>query len=165
MDPLLFNPQNPIDSVSQGRATQMERYLESRQKENDAKATAPEGEFLKKYSEGFERSRQTAESHRHGYHISSGQLDAGMSRRDVLEHTRDNPERKKLYEAAMEFESFFVEKMFKEMKKNINKGEMFHGGFAEEVFDDMLMTERVRSLSANTEMGLAEKMYQQLQNI
>ena len=100
-----------------------------------------------------------------GHKISSDQLDHIPNKRQVLAHANGNPDRLKVYEAAQEFESFFVEKMFREMKKNVPKNPFFHGGFAEEVFDEMLLTERVRRLSENTHLGLAEMIYKQLQGM
>ncbi len=97
-------------------------------------------------------------------HISSSQLNQIPHRTEVLNHTKGFPERLKLYEAAKEFESFFIEKTFREMKKNIPKNSLFHGGRAEEIFDEMLLTERVKKLSNNTHFGLAELIYKQLQN-
>ncbi len=95
--------------------------------------------------------------------ISSNQLNQTPSKNEVLAHAKSSPERLKLYEAAQGFESFFIEKTFQEMKKNIPKNSLFHGGQAEEIFDDMLLTERVKKLSENTHFGLAEMIYKQLQ--
>ena len=98
------------------------------------------------------------------HEVSSDQLSRIPTRDEVLTHANGDKNRLKVYEAAKEFESFFVEKMFKEMKKNVPKNPLFYGGFAEEVFDEMLLTERVRSLAENTHFGLAEMIYGQLQN-
>ena len=96
--------------------------------------------------------------------VSSDQLSHIPTKDEVLAHTNGDGDKIKVYEAAKEFEAFFVEKMFKEMKKNVPKNPFFHGGFAEEVFDEMLLTERVRSLAQNTHFGLAEMIYKQLQD-
>ena len=95
-------------------------------------------------------------------HVNSSSLSLVPTRSEVLEHAKNDPQRLKLYEAAKEFESFFVEKTFKEMTKNIEKGEMFHGGPAEEMFEEQLLTERVKELSKQAQFGLAEMMYKQL---
>ena len=97
--------------------------------------------------------------------ISSNQLNQIPNRNEILAHAKGSSEHLKLYEAAKEFESFFIEKTFQEMKKNIPKNSLFHGGRAEEIFDGMLLTERVKKLSDNTHFGLAEMIYKQLQNI
>jgi len=97
--------------------------------------------------------------------ISSDSMQKTMNKEEILKDIGNSKEKNKLYEAAEEFEAFFVEKMFKEMRKNVEKNELFHGGFAEEVFDDMLLTERVRSMAFQQNYGIAEKIYQQLQGL
>ena len=99
------------------------------------------------------------------FNISTSQLQQTADQDFIRTHIGTNPQRQKLYEAAEEFEAYFAEKMFKEMKKNAGKSSLIHGGAAEEIFDDMLMTERVRGIAVQTNFGLAEKIYQQLSGI
>ena len=99
-----------------------------------------------------------------GANVPSSRLNQTPDRADVMAHAKGIPERLKLYEAAKEFESFFIEKTFREMKKNVPKNPLFHGGQAEEIFDEMLLTERVKKLSDQTHFGLAEMIYKQLQD-
>ncbi|MES0490940.1 MAG: rod-binding protein [Leptospirales bacterium] len=97
--------------------------------------------------------------------VSSSNLRRGLTRADVQSLIKKNSSAKKLYEATLEFESYFVEQMFREMKKNIPKNKLIDGGRAEEIFGDMLLSERVRNMSRQTEFGLAESMFQQLQGL
>ncbi|MFP4197998.1 MAG: rod-binding protein [Halanaerobium sp.] len=46
-----------------------------------------------------------------------------------------------LEEVAREFSSIFIEKMFGSMKKTLPEDKMIDGGYAEEVFSDMLYKE------------------------
>ncbi|MFP4020034.1 MAG: rod-binding protein [Halanaerobium sp.] len=46
-----------------------------------------------------------------------------------------------LEEVAQEFSSIFIEKMFGSMKKTLPEDKMIDGGYAEEVFSDMLYKE------------------------
>lgn len=69
---------------------------------------------------------------------------------------------KKLMDACLEMESIFVAKMIKEMRKTVHKGEILHGGHAEEIFEDMLYDEYALTLSKNSNLGLANMMYQEL---
>ncbi len=69
---------------------------------------------------------------------------------------------KRLMSACVEMESLFVAKMLKEMRKTVHKGEMMHGGFAEEIFEDMLYDEYALSLSKNSSIGLSKMVYDQL---
>ena len=48
---------------------------------------------------------------------------------------------KKLEEVAQEFSSIFIEKMFSSMKKTLSDDKMVDGGYAEDVFSDMLYKE------------------------
>ncbi|HNU90478.1 MAG TPA: rod-binding protein [Spirochaetota bacterium] len=93
--------------------------------------------------------------------------------RDALEETvaRENhkgaretkrPVDRRLMDACVEMESLFVAKMLKEMRKTVHKGEMLHGGFAEEIFEDMLYDEYALSLSKNSSIGIAGMLYDQL---
>ena len=93
--------------------------------------------------------------------VSSG-FHRTPDRKTVLQEIAGDPEKSKLYEAAREFESFFTEKMFREMKKNIPKNSLLDTGMGGEIFEEMLLTERVRSLNEQANFGLAEMMYAQL---
>lgn len=148
-DPLLYNPQDMQIRHHAQRVLKMKQ-----QKETTKVEGSPSFQSLL-----HNRLQQKKAD------ISSSQFNQELTRKQIQEHIGNNSERKKLYEAAREFESFFVEKMFKEMKKNVPKNELFHGGPAEEIFDDMLLSERVKGMSNSTEFGLAEMMYRQLQNI
>ncbi|RCK77247.1 MAG: hypothetical protein OZSIB_3058 [Candidatus Ozemobacter sibiricus] len=72
------------------------------------------------------------------------------------------PEKKeelaKLNAACKDFESIFVFQLMKEMRKTVNKTRLVHGGFAEEVFTDMLDQERSRSYS----LGISNILFKQL---
>ena len=74
-------------------------------------------------------------------------------------------EKQKLYNTCKEMESILVKQMLTAMKKNINKSGLIDGGFAEEVFEDMLFNQYALSMSHNTKFGIAEAMYKQLSNI
>ncbi|MBV6494224.1 MAG: hypothetical protein LDLANPLL_02255 [Turneriella sp.] len=81
----------------------------------------------------------------------------------IIAHIGDNPERQKMFEAARQFENFFLEKMFREMRKDMGKNDILHGGSAENIFQDMLLTERVNKLTQSATLGLAEQIYTQMQ--
>lgn len=70
--------------------------------------------------------------------------------------------RKKLKETCVEMESLFVGRMLKEMRKTVHKNELFHGGYAEEIFEDMLYDEYALNLSKNSRLGLADMLYKEL---
>ncbi|TGL50891.1 cell division protein [Leptospira wolffii] len=81
---------------------------------------------------------------------------------NIKEEISADPYRKKLYDASVEFESIFVKMMLKEMKSTVHKTGLIEGGYAEEIFEDMLYDEYSKNLSANSSLGLAEQIYQSL---
>ena len=68
----------------------------------------------------------------------------------------------KLMSASIEMESLFVSKMFKEMRNSIEKSDWLHGGFAEEIFQDMLYDEYALMVSKNANLGLAKMIYDEM---
>ncbi|XDD44089.1 rod-binding protein [Leptospira sp. WS60.C2] len=81
---------------------------------------------------------------------------------NIREEITTDPYRKKLYDASVEFESVFVKMMLKEMKNTIHKEKLIDGGYAEEIFEDMLYDEYAKNISQNESMGLAEEIYKQM---
>lgn len=73
-----------------------------------------------------------------------------------------SPVHKKLWEACVEIESLFVAKMFKEMRSNVNKTDWLSGGFAEEIFEDMLYDEYALQVSKNSSLGMAKMAYDEM---
>ncbi len=73
-----------------------------------------------------------------------------------------SPVHKKLWETCIEIESLFVAKMFKEMRSTVNKTEWLSGGFAEEIFEDMLYDEYALQLSKNSSLGMAKMAYDEM---
>lgn len=72
-----------------------------------------------------------------------------------LKNKAQNPQ--KIKEVAQEFESLFVEQMFKEMKKTIKKTDLFNDNSSKnEIFDDMLITEYAKNASKTGGFGLAK---------
>ena len=69
---------------------------------------------------------------------------------------------KKLWDTCVETESLFVNSMLKEMRKSIHKGEWLHGGFAEEIFEDMLYDKYSLEVSKNSNLGMAKMLYDEL---
>lgn len=71
-------------------------------------------------------------------------------------------DKQKLYNTCKEMESILVKQMLTAMKKNVNKSGLIDGGFAEEIFEDMLFNQYAFKMSQNTRLGIAEAMYKQL---
>ena len=95
--------------------------------------------------------------------VSSDTFSRTPQRAKIMEHIGASPERQKMFEAARQFENFFLEKMFREMRKNMGKTDILHGGSAEDIFQDMLLTERVNKLTSYSTVAVAEEIYTQMQ--
>jgi hypothetical protein len=102
-------------------------------------------------SEGFQKILDETITHEQ-YRKSAGSLP----------HRGEAPVDKKLMDVCIETESIFVARMLKEMRKTVPKGEFLHGGFAEEIFEDMLYDEYALSLSKTANLGLAKTLYNEL---
>ncbi|HOJ49410.1 MAG TPA: rod-binding protein [Spirochaetota bacterium] len=71
----------------------------------------------------------------------------------------------KLKEVCSEFESIFVNQIFKQMRtslKSINPKPLMDGGFAEDVFKDMLYEEYSKLASKYNSIGIADIVYNYL---
>ena len=70
---------------------------------------------------------------------------------------RDVQDKAKLKQTAQDFESIFIEQMFKEMKKTINRsGFMGETSQAYEIFDGMLAQEYAKTAAKGGGFGLAK---------
>jgi Rod binding domain-containing protein len=67
-----------------------------------------------------------------------------------------------LYDQCRDFESIFVKMMLGEMQKTVHKGELMNGGYAEEIFQDMLNEEYSKSMAKSADFGIADSLYRQL---
>jgi|GEM_PF-799213 len=72
------------------------------------------------------------------------------------------PVDKKLLAVCQEMESLFVARMFKAMRKTLNKTDMLHGGFAQDVFEDMLYDKYALKVSQKSNLGLAKMLYDEM---
>ena len=68
----------------------------------------------------------------------------------------------KLYEKAMELESFFVKQLLSSMRKTVNKVSIGNNDFASNMYEDMLYDEYATSMTKNAGFGLADQIYMQL---
>lgn len=69
----------------------------------------------------------------------------------------------KLYKASQEFEALFVKQMLDTMRKTINKTGLLDGGYAEDIFEDMLFDKYALKIAENGNLGLSDTLYRQLE--
>lgn len=71
----------------------------------------------------------------------------------------------KLYEQALELESYFVKMMLSSMRNTVQKSGLTGGNdFAGKMYDDMLYDELARDVTKNAGFGLADQVYLQLES-
>jgi len=81
------------------------------------------------------------------------------AKNNIKDEIKQDPYRKKLFDASVEFESMFVKLMLNQMRKSVEKNNMISGGYAEEIFEDMLYDEYAKNISKNESLGIAEQIY------
>ena len=97
--------------------------------------------------------------------LKHGELSSGRLKfdRDVSAEIQADPQRKRLYDSTMEFQSIFIELMLKSMRSTLNKeNDLLHGGRSQEIFEDMLYSEHAKALSSAPGFDLGKMMYEEL---
>ena len=85
-----------------------------------------------------------------------------LTRAEIQEEIKSDPEKNKLYQAALDFQALFIGRMLTAMRKNLNpKDDLLHGGFRQKVFEDMLYEEYSSMLSRTDDFGIADDIYRQ----
>jgi flagellar protein FlgJ len=81
---------------------------------------------------------------------------------DKYDKSKMDDTHKRLWDVCVEAESLFVAKMLKEMKKTVPKNEWLHGGYAEDIFEDMLYDHYALDMSKNYNFGMARMLYDEM---
>ncbi|MDR0382638.1 MAG: rod-binding protein [Spirochaetaceae bacterium] len=68
----------------------------------------------------------------------------------------------KLYEQCEALETFLLKTLINGMRKTVDKSEFNKGGFAGEMYEDMLYDEYAKDFTRNAKFGLAELAYLEL---
>lgn len=76
--------------------------------------------------------------------------------------TAQDPEQKKLREAAQQFEAFFIGYLLKEMRKGVGEGGVLPPSGGEKIFRDLMDDELAQSVSKIGQMGIADLLVDQL---
>jgi len=67
-----------------------------------------------------------------------------------------------LLKASRDFEAIFIKLMLDGMRNTIQKSGFVDGGFAEQIYEDMLFQEYANKMAATKSFGIAEMLYNQL---
>jgi flagellar protein FlgJ len=68
----------------------------------------------------------------------------------------------RLYEQCEALETFLVKTLLTSMRNTVQKSELLDGGFAGDIYEDMLYDEYAKSFTQNANFGLAELAYLEL---
>ncbi|MFH1564016.1 MAG: rod-binding protein [Nitrospirota bacterium] len=81
----------------------------------------------------------------------------------VLKNAEDKEKIKaRLKEVSYEVEAIFINQLLKEMRTSVPKGSLFHGGSAENIFEDMLFDEYAKLMAKSDQFGLSRQIYDQV---
>lgn len=96
---------------------------------------------------------------------SSGKKKVFEQENSKLDNPNGNLEDEKLKELANEFTSILMKQMFKSMRNTIPESELIDGGYAEDVFTDMLDDEISKQGAEQSGFtALGKLLYEQLRN-
>jgi len=94
---------------------------------------------------------------------SSSTLNNSVERfRRALPENKHPGRNEELFKVCQDFEAIFIKQMLNAMKKTVPKNDILNGGFAEEIFEDMLYDEYAASMAKTARFGLANLLYGQL---
>ena len=77
--------------------------------------------------------------------------------------SRSQKDKKALKKTCQDFEAIFVQSLFKSMRKTVPDGGVFKKDNATAIYQDMLDQEIAKNISQKQSVGLAEKMYRQME--
>lgn len=80
----------------------------------------------------------------------------------ALKKASEEKDNKALKEVCQEFEAYFIQQLFKEMRSTIQPGGLIEKSQGEEIFQDMLDEEYSKNASKGNGIGLANMLYKQL---
>lgn len=94
-----------------------------------------------------------------------GPIEGKISSSKIYKEVEIKPEKQKLYDVALEFESLFIQIMLNSMRKTLNKeNDFLYGGFKQDIFEDMLYDEYSKLIAKNAKFGIAKEIYRQLES-
>jgi len=80
----------------------------------------------------------------------------------ILNEAIEKKDSEKLKKACQEFEGYFLQQVFKEMRKTIPENNLLEKSQGREIFEDMLYEEYSKNISKGKGIGLSDMLYKQL---
>lgn len=99
--------------------------------------------------------------------INNANFDSSIEKTNTFQHALESAaargDEAEIKKACLEFETYFLQVMFREMRKTSFSGEgIFSKSNTEEIFQDMLDEEISRNSARAGGIGLADMMYKQI---
>lgn len=80
----------------------------------------------------------------------------------ILNEAVEKKDTEKLKKACQEFEGYFLQQVFKEMRKTVPESGLLEKSQGREIFEDMFYEEHSKNISKGKGIGLSEMLYRQL---
>lgn len=80
----------------------------------------------------------------------------------LLKEATAKQDDKALKEACQEFEAYYLQQLFKEMRKTVPESGLLEKSAGREIYEDMLYEEYAKEMSKGNATGLADMLYKQL---
>ncbi len=100
----------------------------------------------------------------HQQATSLGQVQKTEDFQKQLELAIEKQEDKELQEACKQFEAFFIQQLWKEMRSTLSNDGLIPKSQGEEIFQEMLDAEYAKEATNNEGIGLAKMLYEQLRH-
>ena len=93
-------------------------------------------------------------------YVNKPPLKAAQHALGAVRGNPDDPEAERI--AAQQLESLFIYQLLKELRKTIPKTELFDGGHAQEMYEDMLDERLADYIAQKASIGVAQQIMQEL---
>lgn len=80
----------------------------------------------------------------------------------ALNEAKEKQDEKQLKEACQDFEQYFVNQLFKEMRNTVHNSGLIRKSQGEKIFEDMLYNEYSSEISKGEGIGISDMLYKQL---
>lgn len=80
----------------------------------------------------------------------------------IFDQAIEKHDDEQLKEACQEFEAYFVQRLFKEMRKTVPDGGLFESSNEGQIYEEMLDEEYSKTVSQSNGAGIANALYKQL---
>lgn len=82
--------------------------------------------------------------------------------KNALEKAMEEKDEKELKKACQEFEGYYLQQLFKEMRRTVPEGTLLEKSQGREIFEDMLYEEYAKDIAQGKGVGLSDLLYKQL---